>query len=133
MRKVCSRSDLPSVANNSHRLERNDSLPNQEDTVFDYGYAGKGIIVGVFLATLLVFPVKGNGEESTATTSEKNSEVQQSTDADSGLTMSDVMTWAQRFGNRVGENISEATSKTVSAIKNATSDTKQDSQSKDSP
>ena len=133
MRKVCFRSDLPSVANTSHRLERNDSLPNQEDTVFDYGYAGKGIIVGVFLATLLVFPVKGNGEESTATTSEKNSEVQQSTDADSGLTMSDVMTWAQRFGNRVGENISEATSKTVSAIKNATSDNIQEPQSKDSP
>ncbi len=101
--------------------------------MFDCGYAEKGIIVGVFLAALLVFPVKGNGEESTATTSEKNSEVQQSTDEDSGLTMSDVMIWAQRFGNRVGENISEATSKTVSAIKNATSDNKQDPQSKDGP
>ena len=101
--------------------------------MFDYGYAGKGIIVGVFLTTLLVFPVKGNGEESTATTSEKNSEVQQSTDADSGLTMSDVMTWVQRFGNRVGDNLSEAASKTASAVKNATSDTKQESSSEDSP
>ena len=101
--------------------------------MFDCGYAGKGILVGVSLAALLVFPVKGNGEESTATTSEKNSEVQQSTNEDSGLTMSDVMIWARRFGNRVGENISEATSKTVSAIKSATSDNKQDPQSKDSP
>jgi gas vesicle protein len=133
VRMVCSRLDLPSVDNTSHRLEHNDSLPNQEDTVFDCGYAGKGIIVGVFLAALLVFPVKGNGEESTATISEKNSEGQQSTDEDSGLTMSDVMTWVQRFGNRVGENISEATSKTASAIKNATSDTKQESSSEDSP
>jgi gas vesicle protein len=101
--------------------------------VFDCGYARKGIIVGVFLAALLVFPVKGNGEESTATTSEKNSEVQQSTDEDSGLTMSDVMTWVQRFGNRVGENISEATSKTASAIKNATSDNTPEDQSEGSP
>ena len=133
MRKECSRSDLPSVDITSNRLEHNDSLPTQEDTVLDCGYAGKGIIVGVFLAALLVFPVKGNGEESTATISEKNSEVQQSTDADSGLTMSDVMSWVRRFGNRVGENISEATSKTASAIKNATSDNKQESPSKDSP
>jgi hypothetical protein len=101
--------------------------------VFDCGYARKGIIVGVFLAALLVFPVKGNGEESTATTSEKNSEVQQSTDEDSGLTMSDVMTCVQRFGNRVGENIYDATSKPASAIKNATSNTKQESSSEDSP
>ena len=85
------------------------------------------------MATLLVFPVKGNGEESTATTSEKNSEVQQSTDANSGLTMSDVMTWVQRFGNRVGENISEATSKTASAIKKATSDNSPEDQSEGSP
>jgi len=81
----------------------------------------------------LVFPAITNGEESTAATSEKNSEVHQTPDADSGLTMSDVMTWVQRFGNRVGENISEATSKTASAIKNATSDTKQESSSEDSP
>jgi len=101
--------------------------------VFDCGYVGKGIIVGLFLATLLVFPVKGNGEESTATTSEKNSEFHKTTDEDSGLTMSDVMNWVQRFGNRVGENISEATSKTASAIKNATSDNPQEPQSKDSP
>jgi hypothetical protein len=101
--------------------------------VFDCGYAGKGIIVGVFLVALMVFPVITNGADSTSISSEKNSEVQQSTDEDSGLTMSDVMTWVQRFGNRVGENISEATSKTASAIKNATSDTKQESPSKDSP
>jgi len=133
MQMVCSRSDLPSVANTFHRLEHNDSLPNQEDTVFDCGYVGKGIIVGLFLAALLVFPVKGNGEESNATTSEKNSEFHKTTDEDSGLTMSDVMNWVQRFGNRVGENISEATSKTASAIKNATSDNIQEPQSKDSP
>ncbi len=101
--------------------------------MFDCGYARKGIIVGVFLAALLVFPVITNGEGSTSISSEKNSEVQQSTDEDSGLTMSDVMTWVRRFGNRVGENISEATSKTASAIKNATSETKQEPQSKDSP
>ena len=130
---VFSRQDLPSVDNTSHRLEHNASLPIQEDTVFDCGYGGKGIIGGVFLAALLVFPVKGNGEESTVTTSEKNSEVQQSTNEDSGLTMSDVMNWVQRFGNRVGENISEAASKTSSAVKNATSDTKQESSSEDSP
>ncbi len=101
--------------------------------MFDCGYARKGIIVGVFLAALLVFPVITNGEGSTSISSEKHSEVQQSTDEDSGLTMSDVMTWVRRFGNRVGENISEATSKTASAIKNATSETKQAPQSKDSP
>ena len=97
------------------------------------GQAGKGIFVGVFLAALLVFPVKGNGEESTATTSEKNAEDKQSTDEDSGVTTSDVMNWIQRFGNRVGENISEAASKTSSAVKNATSDTTQESSSEDSP
>ena len=101
--------------------------------MLDCGYAGKGMIVGVFLAALLVFPVKGNGEESTATTSEKNSEAHQSTDQDSGLTMSDVTTWAQRFGNRVGENISEAASKTATAVKNATSDNTPKDQSKGSP
>ena len=101
--------------------------------MFDCGYAGKGIIVGMFLAALLVFPVKGNGEESTATISEKNSEGQQSTDEDSGLTTSDVMNWIQRFGNRVGENISEAASKTASAVKNATSDNTPKDQSKGSP
>ena len=99
----------------------------------DYTRTGKGIILGVLLGLLFVFPALANGEESTATTREKNSEVQQSTDADSGLTMSDVMTWVQRFGNRVGENISEATSKTASAIKKATSDTKQESSSEDIP
>jgi hypothetical protein len=101
--------------------------------MFDCGYAGKGIFVGVFLAALLVFPVKGNGEESTATPSEKNAEVHQTPDADSGLTMSDVMTWVQRFGNRVGDNLSEATSKTASAIKNATSDNSPEDQPEGSP
>ena len=101
--------------------------------MFDYGYVGKGSIVGVFLVALLGFPVITNGEDSTSFPSEKNSKVHQTTDADSGLTMSDVMGWVQRFGNRVGENISEATSKTVSAIKNATSDNKQEPQSTNSP
>ena len=101
--------------------------------MFDCDYAGKGVIVGVFLAALLAFPFKGNGEESTATTSEKNAEVQQSTDEDSGLTTSDVMNWIQRFGNRVGENISEAASKTSSAIKNATSDNSPEDQPEGSP
>ena len=99
----------------------------------DYTRTGKGIILGVLLVLLLVFPALANGEESTATTREKNAEVQQSTNEDSSLAMSDVMIWAQRFGNRVGENISEATSKTVSAIKNATSDNKQYPSSKNSP
>ena len=98
-----------------------------------YAWTGKGIILGVLLVLLLVIPALANGEESTATTREKNTEFQQTTDADSGLSMSDVMTWVQRFGNRVGENISEATSKTVSAIKNAASDNKQDLQLKNSP
>ena len=129
----CSRQGLPSVDNTSHLLEHKDSLLNQEETVLNCGQAGKGIFVGVFLAALLVFPVKGNGEESTATTSEKNAEDKQSTDEDSGVTTSDVMNWIQRFGNRVGENISEAASKTSSAVKNATSDTTQESSSEDSP
>lgn len=101
--------------------------------MFDCGYAGKGIFAGVFLAALLVFPVKGKGEESTATTSEKNSEVHQTPGADSGLTMSDVMDWVRRSGNRVGENLSEAASKTASAIKNATSDNTPEDQSEGSP
>ena len=63
----------------------------------------------------------------------KESDVHQATEADSEMTFSDVMNWAQRFGNRVGENISEATSKTATAIKNAASDNKQQSQSEDSP
>ena len=97
------------------------------------GHARKGIFVGVFLAALVAFPVKGNGEESTATTSEKNSDVQQSTDGGSGVTTSDVMSWVQRFGNRVGDNLSEAASKTASAVKNATSDNTPEDQSKESP
>ena len=101
--------------------------------MFDCGYSGKGIIVGVFLVALLGFPVITNGEDSTSIPSEKNSEAHLATDADSGLTMSDVMGWVRRFGNRVGDNLSEATSKTVSAIKNATSDNKQEPQSKNSP
>ena len=99
----------------------------------DYTRTGKGIILGVLLVLLLVFPVLANGEESTTTTREKNAEFPQTPDTDSGLTMSDVMTWVQRFGNRVGENISEAASNTASAVKNATSDTKQESSSEDSP
>ena len=101
--------------------------------MFDCGYAEKGIIVGVFLVALFVFPGFTNGEDSTSTPSEKTSEVQWSTDQDSGFTMSDVGIWIQRFGNRVGENISEATSKTASAIKKATSNTKQESSSEDDP
>ena len=99
----------------------------------DCARTGKGIILGVLLVLLLVFPVLANGEESTTTTREKNAEFPQTPDTDSGLTMSDVMTWVQRFGNRVGENISEAASNTASAVKNATSDTKQESSSEDSP
>ena len=101
--------------------------------MFNCGDAGKGIFVGVFLVVFLIFPVKGNSEESPATTKEKTLEVQRSTDQDSGFTMSDVGIWIQRFGNRVGENISEATSKTASAIKKATSNTKQESSSEDDP
>jgi hypothetical protein len=99
----------------------------------DCARAGKGITLGVLLVLLFAFPAIANGEESTATTSEKNSKVQQSTYGDSGVTMSDVMNWIQRFGNRVGENISEAASKTSSAVKNATSDNTPEDQSKGSP
>lgn len=97
------------------------------------GYFRKGMIVGAFLIAQVAFPVKGHSEEATPKTSEKNAEGQQSTDQDSGFTMSDVTTWAQRFGNRVGENISEAASKTTTAIKNGTSDTKKESSSTNNP
>lgn len=99
----------------------------------DWGHSGNSTICGVLLVLLVGLPVIANGKESTTTTDEKSREVHETTEADSGLTFSDVMNWAQRFGNRVGENISEATSKTASAIKNVTSDNKQQSQSEDSP
>jgi hypothetical protein len=99
----------------------------------DYGHMGKVRIRGILLVLLLVCPASANAEESTTTTGEKNSGVHQTTKTDSSLTFSDVMKWVQRFGNRVGENISEAASKTASAIRNATTDNKQESPSEDSP
>ena len=101
--------------------------------MYDWRYAENSTICGVLLVLVLGLPVIANGKESTTTTDEKKPEVHQTTEADSESTFSDVMNWAQRFGNRVGENISEAASKTASAIKNATSDTKQKSTSEDSP
>lgn len=92
-----------------------------------------GYMGGVLLVFLLGLPLIANGKESTTTTDEKNPEVHQTTEADSESTFSDVMSWARRFGNQVGENISEAAGKTASAIKNATSDNKQQSQSEDNP
>lgn len=82
-------------------------------------------ICGLLFVFLLGFPVIANGNESATTTGKKESEVQQTNKADSDSTFSDVMNWAQRFGNRVGENISEAASKTASAIKNGVSDNQQ--------
>ena len=99
----------------------------------DCRHMRNGFIRGVLLVLLVGLPVIVNGKESATTTDEKKSEVHQANKADSETTFSDVMNWAQRFGNRVGENISEAASKTASAIKNATSDTKQKTQSEDSP
>jgi hypothetical protein len=101
--------------------------------VFTYGHTGKGIILGIMLGLLFILPAIGNGEESTAPTSEKNSEVHQTPKADSGLTMSDVMSWVRRSGNRVGENLSEAASKTASAIKKVATGDKQNPPSEDSP
>lgn len=92
-------------------------------------------ICGLLFVFLLGWPVIANGEKSITTKGEKSSEVSQPAKTDSGLTFSDVMNWAQRFGNRVGDNISEAASKTASAIKNGASDNtqKSKSQSEDSP
>ena len=101
--------------------------------MFDCARTRNGTIFGVWLILLLVFPAFANGEESPAMTREKNAEFHRPNDTDSGLTMSDVMTWVQRFGNRVGDNLSEATSKTVSAVKSAASNNTQDPPLKNSP
>jgi hypothetical protein len=63
----------------------------------DCARAGKGITLGVLLGLLFAFPAIANGEESTVTTREKNAEFPQTTDTDSGVTMSDLMSWVQRF------------------------------------
>ena len=98
----------------------------------DCRHMRNGYIRGVLFVLLVGLPVIANGKESATTTDEKNPEVHQANKADSESTFSDVMNWAQRFGNRVGEIISEAASKTASAIKNATSDNKQKTQSEGS-
>ncbi len=91
----------------------------------------RGIILAA-LVTCMCFPLVAHGEESKVSEKERKAEVRKDSQTDSGVTFSDVMGWAQRFGNRVGDNISEATSKTATAIKNAASDTKQETESKDS-
>jgi hypothetical protein len=99
----------------------------------EWSHMKNGNLCGLLFVLILGLPVMANGEKSTPATGEKNAEVSPPAEADSGLTFSDVMNWAQRFGNRVGENISEAASKTASAIKKAAADNKQQSQSENSP